>query len=1729
MDVFKLRNKLIQDYERYVNSFINIRDERIKGKVQEEFNQGLLWPEPLIQLNPSFEKGKWIDELIEERILHPECSRIFRIKGDNEDKSLRTHKHQEDAIRIACAGENYILTTGTGSGKSLSYIIPIVDRVMRKGSRNGIKAIVVYPMNALANSQYGELSKFLKLGFLENKEPVTFGRYTGQESKEEREFLQNNPPDILLTNYMMLELILTRTNDKSIIGAANNLEFLVLDELHTYRGRQGADVAMLIRRLKDTLASDRIQCVGTSATLAGPGTYNQQQQEIAEMASKFFGTEFKPDNIIGETITKITIDCDVNNTDFQAKLKFAVQNDSFDTISFTDFASNPLVAWIENVFGIKYSDESGRLERAKPQTIYGDSGAAMALSQITSLDLNLCADKIKECLLAGYRIKNPDNSFPVFAFKLHQFVSRGDTVYASIDDVNERYITVHGQKYVPGDREKILLPLVFCRECGQEFYAVRCNQDKNTGQSSFEPRNINDRFSDQGSEPGFLYLSAAKPWPDDRAEMVSRVPDAWLEEKKGVIKIRSNRIKHLPYNIYVTPSGKQCLPEENGQKLAYVPDRFRFCPHCGVAYGSWSRSDFGKVGTLGSEGRSTATTIMSLSSVRQLRIEELISPKARKLLSFTDNRQDASLQAGHFNDFVEIGLLRSAIYKAAADAGADGLRDDELTQKIFRVLHSIERFSIANYAQDSSVKYRPKDDTEKTFRDVIGYRIYRDLQRGWRITAPNLEQCGLLNIEYLSLDELCNENRDWEGLHPALSTADTTIRKKVSQTLLDYMRRELAILVEYLDSEFHERLKLRCNQWLKEPWNIDEDEKLEKATVLYPCSRPQQSAPDSVYLSSRGGFGQYLGAAGTFPDYSVKLTLEDKQKIILDILKTLRLAGIIAVVSNIDVEGKVPGYQIKAGAMIWKSGDGTRTFHDPISVPNESELKAEPNEFFVDYYKNTALQTVGIFAKEHTAQVAAELRIERENAFRIAELPILYCSPTMELGVDISELNVVNMRNIPPTPANYAQRSGRAGRSGQPALVFTYSALGSPHDQYFFRRPELMVAGAVVTPRLDLANQDLVRSHIHAVWLEELHQSLGNTLCDILDVKGEIPSLVLKDDIRDAVNNKAVIEKAKIRAERVLKTIATELDLSDWYSDSWLDEVFTVITKEFDQACERWRSLYRAALSQANEQHKITIDASRSEEEKRTAERLRREAKAQLDLLINPKSTYISDFYSYRYFASEGFLPGYSFPRLPLSAYIPGRRGKTDNDEFLSRPRFLAISEFGPRAIVYHEGSQYQINRVILPVIEDGPVIHYIKQCHRCGHIYHEMESDKPDICERCDEELQITYRNLFRMENVSTRRRQRINSDEEERVRMGYEIRTGFSFARKNGYPICREASLTNKDGENIAKIYYAHTATLYRINLGWSRRKNKNQYGYTLDIERGYWAKNEQMQKDDPDDPMSPNQKVVIPYVEDRRNCLLYEPSFPLSAEQVASLQSALKNAIQAEFQLEDSELAAEPLPSMDNFRQILIYESAEGGAGVLRRFLDDPGALSQVARKALEICHFDPETGEDLEKSAAAKEICEAACYDCLMSYSNQRIHSLLDRQLIKDVLLDLSSAKVKQSPVLKSRGDHLKMLLNRCESELEKDWIRFLEKYNLNLPSHPQKYIESCQTRPDFFYEQHTLAVYVDGPPHEYPDRQERDIQQERKMRASGYSVVRFSHKDDWKEVVAKYPNIFGRIE
>ncbi len=295
MDAFEVHDRLIRDYRSFTEGFVEIRDPRIAEHVEQEAAEGAQWPAPWLALNPAFATGGRIDELVAHRTLHPECERIFRPKrsvDDEGDTPITLHRHQRDAVDVARTGASYVLTTGTGSGKSLAYIVPIVDRVLREGSGTGINAIVVYPMNALANSQREELAKFLTHGYGEGHGPVTFAHYTGQEDDETREQILRQPPDILLTNYVMLELLLTRPDERrSLVRAAEGLRFLVLDELHTYRGRQGADVAMLVRRVREACqASDTLQCVGTSATMASGDTVAAQRAEVAGVASQIFGT-----------------------------------------------------------------------------------------------------------------------------------------------------------------------------------------------------------------------------------------------------------------------------------------------------------------------------------------------------------------------------------------------------------------------------------------------------------------------------------------------------------------------------------------------------------------------------------------------------------------------------------------------------------------------------------------------------------------------------------------------------------------------------------------------------------------------------------------------------------------------------------------------------------------------------------------------------------------------------------------------------------------------------------------------------------------------------------------------------------------------------------------------------------------------------------------------------------------------------------------------------------------------------------------------------------------------------------------------------------------------------------------------------------------------------------------------------------------------------------------------
>jgi hypothetical protein len=191
MGVFKLRKNVISEYEEFATSFTNIRDPDILAQVKKLYAEGRYWPEPLLQINPNYLPAKTIENLVQIGVLDAGCRAIFR---QSDGQSLMLYKHQEEAIMMASEGSSYVVTTGTGSGKSLCFFIPIVNAILAEKKEDPTPrtwAIIIYPMNALANSQFEELNKYVKE--VNGRKPVTFARYTGQESAEQRQRIAENP------------------------------------------------------------------------------------------------------------------------------------------------------------------------------------------------------------------------------------------------------------------------------------------------------------------------------------------------------------------------------------------------------------------------------------------------------------------------------------------------------------------------------------------------------------------------------------------------------------------------------------------------------------------------------------------------------------------------------------------------------------------------------------------------------------------------------------------------------------------------------------------------------------------------------------------------------------------------------------------------------------------------------------------------------------------------------------------------------------------------------------------------------------------------------------------------------------------------------------------------------------------------------------------------------------------------------------------------------------------------------------------------------------------------------------------------------------------------------------------------------------------------------------------------------------------------------------------------
>ena len=1779
LDVFALRDSVVGEYKRFATSFTTIHAQDIREQVEGIYALDRYWPEPLIQINPSYKRSTDVGALVASGVLEPGCADIFRTNGH----PLSLYKHQEQAVALAAEDESFVVTTGTGSGKSLCFFIPIVSHVLnarRSATQRRTHAIVVYPMNALANSQMDELAKYMDQG--PDGSPITFDRYTGQDDRGERTRIAREPPDILLTNFMMLELLMTRQEelDRQVIGNCAGLRFLVLDELHTYRGRQGADVALLVRRVRERLQPEHLLCIGTSATMASEGSLEDKNRVVAGVASKLFGNEITESNVITETLERIT-DSTATADSVRPSLGEAIDSGTPPDIPDAALQEHPLAVWVETRLGISFSEVDQRWVRAKPMTV---SEAVTELSKDSGRSPGECRRALRGLLLVSSvtereRTSNPDaNEGSFFAFKLHQFISGAGHAYATLDPPGERIVTVDGQQFLPGHPDKRLYAVHFCRECGHEYHPVRMAQQEEG--SVFLARDIDDapptvRDTTNGAaeespaEGVFGFLTPHTP--DDPgfrfADRDDDYPETWLEfDAGGHPRLKKYYRGARARRFMVAPDGRV----GSGTAVWFLPGKFRLCLRCGNTQGGAAR-DRTRLASLSAEGRSSATTVLVGSALRWMHgAESGMDRYTRKLLGFTDNRQDAALQAGHFNDFLFVSLVRAGFLGALRDAGSNGLRSDELGIAQQRTLgfDQPDPQIRAEWLLEPTLRGFNLQEAEGTLRQVLTYRIWFDQRRGWRYTNPNLEQLGLVRVEYLGLEDLAADDELFADSHPVLKHASPGHRTAVYCELLDHMRKWMAIRSQVLDTAVLEQVVAKSHSRLRPPWGLGADEKPRAARWLMIVAPTRRAATlrDMELIvrgGSRSGLGRTLRRTKLWGgDTSVRgLKAKEFDQLVEDLLRAGATHGLV---SEESTPFDQPGWRLNDACVRFQLGGALEN--------GENGSGSGQNAFFRDLYENLATMLrapphplFGFEAREHTAQVDRDNREIREKRFRFGErerdelgkeekrlreageanrfLPVLFCSPTMELGVDIAALNAVHMRNVPPTPANYAQRGGRAGRSGQAALVITYASSQSPHDQYFFRDPKAMVYGEVRAPILELANRNLIDSHLQAVWLSCVDQPLDPCIAEllVLDDAGRPIDL----DLEAALKNRQVAEDAGKRIRRVLDLVADELtpELAPWYTgrDAYADAIVAAAAKRLDEAFNRWRDLFAAAEEQRDAARRTMDDYSASYRDKRAAQTRHAQAVDQLELLQRGANATSSDFYTYRYLATEGFLPGYNFPRLPLLAYVPASRDGRGRQTYLQRPRFLALAEFGPRSLVYHEGRAYRVVRALLSLGHRDSATpdarlptRAVRICASCGAGHF---GDDRSMCHACGQSLGSAEAvgNTYRIENVATYPAEHITANDEERQRQGFDLQTTFEWAIRDQEIDVRRASASDTDGE-IVRMAYGTGATITRLNKGLRRRADKKVLGFRIDPVSGYWARSEDEEEDERAlDPTASPRQWIVPSVQDRKNALLFQPvGNSFSVVTLATVQHAILRGIEAVFQLEEGEMLAEPMPTRDVRNGFLLYEATEGGAGVLTRLVSQEKALADVARTALHIMHLAvgsgplPDSPSDLADQPDAD--CVAACYRCLMSYYNQPDHDILDRrdEDARVMLLRLAHARTVPrvaGPRPVSLGDiaidgglvgDLKSTVTLSPVPIADQWRE--EAGRRGIPAPDPKPLVAGERSVRCVWRKHYVAALVD----------ETDLPALQPMEDLGFEVIQFDDPEDWRAPFARLASALGLV-
>ncbi len=1392
---------------------------------------------------------------------------------------FRPFEHQVQAFkRISSKGkkpENTLVVTGTGSGKTECFLLPALDHCIRNKEKRGIKVIILYPMNALAFDQarrigetifdYPELNT-VTAGILvgedrSSEEKVIRHKYMTRPNQiiDDRKSIVQNPPDILLTNYKMLDNLLMKPEFKGLwegaIGDESSVQYLVLDEMHTYDGAQGSDVALLIRRLKSKLGIGNITCVGTSATLSSD---SDGTEVLKTFAHRLFGEDFETESIIRETRKSIedVFSLPVNHTTIpkeSANLHF----ESFNSIS--EYVLALSIEWFGQDLDSKELGKAILTHKLTKIILECLDGKPIPQAELISLLSNRGID-VSFSLLSSFlallthstsevEFNGKTREVPLFFCRVQLWIREMRRLLADLrwsDPSFKWYDEIKIKK------DEHYLPPVFCEECGEQGYLTALKDDS----FIWDAMSIYQQYAEASKNIRYLF-----PWRDEFESFT----DA-LQQKK----------------IKICPS---CGMTE----YDYEPGSIKhdLCPSCSTAWELFKVHD-----CLSKEKKrdkrqcpscettnslrllaSRATTISSIVN-GQIFLSKINPRYSKRLLVFSDSVQDASHRAGYFNARTFRFNFRTAIQSFLENI--DG--DIDLLKSIipfweYWVKKLGEQKAVATFTP-SDLMILPEYDLymegkDKSFVSVLKERLLWEFYLEFSLRSQvgrTLEKTGS-SAAYISVDLISPFLKE---IYEMLKEDHLHIRDAGFDGFKKYFFgiMERSLTRGSIGFDFFYKYRQKESAWQLDKKDFPWISKLPKGRL---DGSETGALPKFINTNIQGTIFDFAGATGQGDSwYSYWYKKNFQQKVPLDRRDILNINKKIfdeltnkGILNSVKGKGSFYNYgfvpeNIKLTTNITtlicnhcahKIVIPQKEFEEYLNLgciinhckgcyAEEFNVKSA---FYQDIYKSRDVER--IFASEHTGLlgrkrrelIETEFKESDESKRRADSINLLSCTPTLEMGIDIGDLSATVVASLPPTASNYQQQIGRAGRKTGSALVVSI-AQARPRDLLFYRFPEELIIGNIQPPGCFLDAPDIIKRQFFAFILDQsysvLFKRVNSPKVDwLIEEVKKINSDGFVSRIKKLLKNngKELVEKFKneFTSEDISPETWRDIESSFLISSDgeilFLERILSSVGEFEYEKSDLIHSKRELDGKLAEFKKKEDAGGVLTDQEDKNLEDIKREQASligQLDL-IGARSGF------FEFLTHRGFLPNYAFQEdnIELVGMILDRDKNKDKKkpllrykESFDRPAKMGLRELAPFNTFYGGGYKLEINQIDVggntkPLIEDWRV------CRNCGNMERVINDEVPSGgCPKCgnimwsDNGQKTRMLKFQRAIAVADAYNAHISDETEDRRRQFFKVRPFFDISKTTR----REAWAYNKSSDFVFGLEFLDSIILREINFG-------------------------------------------------------------------------------------------------------------------------------------------------------------------------------------------------------------------------------------------------------------------------------------------------------------------------